>query len=120
MWYSTQIFTRSSHQGGPIKEAVLKIFAIFTGKHLHERLFLIKKDCNLLQRRCFPVKFAEFLRTPILNKNTKRLLLSVKCFALIQHLESYIIYDTLKYFCFKYVLFVFLKTFRGNSLKREM
>ena len=48
----------------------------FTGKHLCWSLFLIKlqaclKACNFikttLQLKCFPVKFAKFLRTPFLQ-----------------------------------------------------
>ena len=59
------------------KIGALKIFAIFTGKHLWQSLFLIKfKDlqaCNSikkrLQHRCFPVNIAKFLRTAF-SQNT--------------------------------------------------
>ena len=38
---------RSSHRKFSIKVAVLKIFAMFTGKHLFCSLFLIKLQTNL-------------------------------------------------------------------------
>ena len=53
--------TRSSHQRYSIKTGVLKNFVNFTGKHLCQRVFLIKKR---LWHRCSPVNFAKFLRTP--------------------------------------------------------
>ena len=54
------------------KKGANRNFAKFTGKHLYQSLFfnkvailspatLLKKK---LRRRCFPVNFAEFLRTP--------------------------------------------------------
>ena len=49
------------------KKGVLRNFAKFTGKHLCQRLFLN------LWHRCFPVNFAKFLRTPLLQ-NTSGLL----------------------------------------------
>ena len=48
----------------------LKNFAIFTGKHLCWILFL------RLQRRCFPVNIAKFLRTPFFTEHLRWLLLS--------------------------------------------
>ena len=50
------------------KKAVLKSFAIFTGKHLCWILLLIKlQACNSVKKRlqhsCFPVSIARFLRT---------------------------------------------------------
>ena len=51
---------RSSHLRCSIKEAALKNFAIFTGKHMFWNLFLIKLEAW----RCFPVNTAKFLRTP--------------------------------------------------------
>ena len=52
--------------------------------------FLIKlQACNLIKKRvwhrCFPVKFAKFLRTPFLQNTSRRLLLKKKGF-LNQHL----------------------------------
>ena len=58
-----------------MKNGVLKKFANFTGKHLcwsiKKRIQSIKKR---LQYRCFPVKFAKFLRTLILKNICERLL----------------------------------------------
>ena len=71
------------------KNCVLRNFAKFTGKHLRQSLFfnkvagfspatLFKKR---LSNRCFPVNFAKFLKTPILQNASGRLFLSVKlCF----------------------------------------
>ena len=89
-----------------VKRDVLKDFANFAGKHLCWSLFLIKSqalvkngqthsNCSLakaecvwpfcesynfikkiLQHRCFLIKFAKFLRTPILKNTYKRLLLN--------------------------------------------
>ena len=60
------------------KKGVLKNFANFTGKQLCWNLFLNLKTCNFIkkrfQHRCFPVKFVEFLSTPILKDICKRLL----------------------------------------------
>ena len=60
------------------KTGVLKNFAICTGKNLCPSFFLIKfQDCrpgflfkNRLQRRCFSVNIAKFLRTPFLWNNS--------------------------------------------------
>ena len=49
------------------KSDVLKNFANFTGKHLCWSLNFIKKR---LQHRRFPMKFAKFLRTPILQNTS--------------------------------------------------
>ena len=57
------------------KKAVLKYFAIFTGKHLCWSLKFIKMR---LQHRCFPVNIAKFLRAPILKNICERLLLNDK------------------------------------------
>ena len=52
------------------KKSVLRNFAKFSGKHLCQSLFLIKR----LWYRCFPVNFAKFLRTPILAEHLRWLL----------------------------------------------
>ena len=64
------------------KISVLKSFANFTGKHLCWSLFLIKLQAldphvteRWLQHRCFPVKFAKFLRTAFFQKHLQWLLL---------------------------------------------
>ena len=44
--------------------SVLKNFSIFTGKYMCWGLFLKKETIKKsLQRRCFPVSIAKFLRT---------------------------------------------------------
>ena len=68
-----------------VKASVSKNFANFTGKHLGRSLFFNKvaglKACNFmkkrLQHRCFPVKFAKFLRTHILSNINERLLVCI-------------------------------------------
>ena len=64
------------------RKKFLKNFANFTGKHLCWSDFLIKFVKNFvkkrLQHRFFTVKFAKFLRTPILKKIYKRLLLYMR------------------------------------------
>ena len=65
-----------------MKKHVLNNFTNFTGKHMPWSLFLIKLQAHVikkrLQRRCFAVKFAKFLRTPILKNFCERLLLFLK------------------------------------------
>ena len=69
---SLNINGKSNHKRCSIKKAVLKIFAIFTGKHLRRSLFLTKKISilNFIEKRvqhsCFPVNIAKFVRKPIL------------------------------------------------------
>ena len=62
------------------EKVVPKDFVNFTGKHLCQSLFLDKLITTLLKKRlwhrCFPVKFAKFLRTPFLYNTFVRLLLS--------------------------------------------
>ena len=72
-WVTFKYPSRSSRSQMSFKIGVLKIFAIFTGKYLCWSLFLIKL-LNLLnfikrrlQRRCFPVNIAKFLRTLFLD-----------------------------------------------------
>ena len=69
------------------KKGVLKNFAKFTGKCLCQSLFFNKaaglRSTTLLKKRlwhrCFPVKFAKLLRTPIFKERLRWLLLE-KCF----------------------------------------
>ena len=73
---------RSSHQKCSMKKGVLRNFAKFTEKHLCHSLFFNKvaglRPATLLKKRlwyrCFPVNFAKFLRTPILQNTSGRLL----------------------------------------------
>ena len=72
---------RSSHQRCSIKKGVLRNFVKFTGKHPCQSLFFNKvaSPATLLKKRlwhsCFPVNFAEFLRTPFLTEHLRWLLL---------------------------------------------
>ena len=54
-------FIRGIYRRCAIKKGALKIFAIFTGKHLCQGLFL---SCNFMKKRNpgFPVNFARFLK----------------------------------------------------------
>ena len=56
------------------KKNVHKNFGIFTGKHLHWSLFLIKLQAikKRLQHRCFPVNIAKCLGAPILKNICER------------------------------------------------
>ena len=68
IWHKFQIslfkfWFRSSHYRCSIKKGILRNFAKFTGKHLCQSLFF-NKVAGGLWHRCFPVKFAKFLRTP--------------------------------------------------------
>ena len=87
---------RSSHRRCSVKKGVLRNFAKFTGKHLCLRpATLLKKR---LWRRCFPVIFEKFLRTPFLQNTSWRLLLGdigiLSKFCLSGHLWSVRIYRT--------------------------
>ena len=77
--------SRSSHQRCFVEKGVLKNFVNFTAKHLCLSLFSIKLKTlagnfikKRLQYRCFPMKFAKILRTPILKNICERLLLRLK------------------------------------------
>ena len=71
----------SNHQGCSVKKGVRRNFAKFTGKHLCQGPFLMKLQYPVtllkkrLQHRCFPVNFANFLRTPFSQNTSGRLLL---------------------------------------------
>ena len=74
----------SSHRRCSVKKGVLRNLAKFTGKHLCQRFFFNKvagiRPATLLKKslwhRCFPVNFAKFLRTLVLQNTFGRLLLS--------------------------------------------
>ena len=71
---------RSSYRRCSVKKGVLRNFAKFTGKHLCQRLFLIRPGhATLLKKsfwhRCFPVDCEKFLRTPFSQNTSGRLLL---------------------------------------------
>ena len=69
--------TRSSHRRCSVKKGVLRNLTKFTGKHLHQSLFFNKVAGlrpptwlkNRLWRRCFPVNFTNFVRTPFLTEH---------------------------------------------------
>ena len=81
---------RSSRPEVFCKKGVLRNFAKSTGKHLCQSLFFNKvaglRPETLLKKRlwhrCFPVNFAEFLRTPFIIKHVWWLLLH---FAIYSH-----------------------------------
>ena len=65
------------------KLGALKNVANFTGKHWCWSLFLIKFQASnfirkILKRKCFPVKFAKFLRTPFFTEHLWLLLLNFR------------------------------------------
>ena len=74
---------RSSRPEVFYKKPVLKSLAKFTGKHLCQSLFFNNvadlRSATLLKKRlwhrCFPVNFAIFLRRPILQSTSGRVLL---------------------------------------------
>ena len=76
---------RSSRPEVFCKKGVLRNFAKFAGKHLCQSLFFNKvaglKPATLLKkrfwRRCFPVNFAKFLRTPFFTEQLRWLLLTL-------------------------------------------
>ena len=77
---SSTIFS-SSHRRCSIKQAILKHFVIFTGKHLCRGLFFNKvaghEACNFikkrLQHRYFLANIKKFIRRPILKNISKQL-----------------------------------------------
>ena len=74
---------RSSRPEVFCKKGVLRNFTNFKGKHLCQSLFFNKvaglRPATLLKKRlwhrCFPVKFAKFLRTPFFIEHLWWLLL---------------------------------------------
>ena len=76
---------RSSRPDVFCKKCVLRNFAKLTRKHLCQSLFFDKvaglRPATLLKkrawRRCFPVNFAKFLRTPFLQNTSGRLLILI-------------------------------------------
>ena len=51
------------------KKSVQRSFVKFRGKHLCKNLFFATLLKNRIWRRCFPVNFAKFLRTPLLTED---------------------------------------------------
>ena len=83
MLYRLLQIPEASHQRCSIKKGVPKNLAKFTEKHLCQSLYFNKvtgvRTANLLKkrlwRRCFPVNFPKFLRTPFLQITSRQLLL---------------------------------------------
>ena len=80
LWMKYSIH-RSSRSQIFFKMGVLKNFSNFTGKHLCRNLFLITLQAWRLatlwkrdSHNCFPVRFENFFRTPILKNVCERLL----------------------------------------------
>ena len=77
IFYLHMYSTRSSHRRCSVKKGVLRNLTKFTGKHLHQSLFFNKVAGlrpptwlkNRLWRRCFPVNFTNFVRTPFLTEH---------------------------------------------------
>ena len=77
------VLLRSSHRRCSVRKSVFRNFAKFTGKHLCQNLFFNKvlglRRKTLLKkknwRRCFPVNFETFLRTPFLQNTSGQELL---------------------------------------------
>ena len=65
---------RSSHRRCSRKKDSLKNVVNFTRKHLRQSLPLIQFIKKRLQHKCFPVRSAKVLRTPILQNICERLL----------------------------------------------
>ena len=69
---------KNSHERYSVKNDILKNFAKFTGKHMCNCLFFNKFASLSFQPyfkkrfwyKCFPEKFAKFLRTPFLMNNS--------------------------------------------------
>ena len=66
------LLSRSSEAAAEdiLKIGFLEKFAKFTGKHLCQSLFLIKRLCH----RCFPVNYAKFPRTAFFIEHLWKLL----------------------------------------------
>ena len=86
---SYQNYFRSSRQRCSIYEkGVFRSFVKFTGKHQCQSLFFVSepRPATLLKKRllkrCFPVNFTKFLRTPFLQ-NT-----SDGCFCYLNHFKN--------------------------------
>ena len=89
-WSQNHLFAqcRSSRREVFYKKGVLRNLGKFTGKHLWQSLFSITlqalglRPATLLKkrlwRRCFPVNFAKFLRTPFLIEHLRWLLLTLE------------------------------------------
>ena len=88
-------YTEAATRRCSVKKGVLKNFAKFTGKHLCSSLFLNKvaglRPVTLFKKRlwhrCFPVNFAKFLGTPLLQNTYGWMLLGIEL--LVSYLRSW-------------------------------
>ena len=83
--FEMSLYDRSSRPDVFCKKGVLRKFVKFTGKHFRQSLFFNKvvglRAATFLKkrlwRRCFLVNFTKFLRTPVLQNTSGRLLLNL-------------------------------------------
>ena len=79
------VFMQKQPSKGFFKKDLIRNFAEFTSKHVLESLFFDKVKLyrsaaafkRRLKCRCFLVNFVEFVRTPVLQNTTRRLLLII-------------------------------------------
>ena len=84
MWYENLSSLANHGQKQPrevfCKKSVLRNFAKFTGKHLCQSL-TCAEACNFIKKRLwhwrFPLNFVKFLRIPLLQNTSGRLLLTI-------------------------------------------
>ena len=118
--------SRRSHRRCSMKKDYLKKPAIFTGKQLYWSLFnkvvdLLARSFILkrLQHRCFPKNIANFLRRPILNNISERLLLfDCSCQITHQYKQSQIL-TNLNFLCFGSVFICLQTTYACNSQNKK-
>ena len=84
-------------------------FAKFTGKHLHQCLFFLKKTLA----QVFSCEFCKFSRIPILQNTFRRLLLSLNHFMLLFLFCTSWKHQLTRFWCFKSVC---KRTMTWNSL----
>ena len=90
------MISRSSHQRCSVRKGALRNFTKFTGKHLCQSFFFNKvagvRPATLLKkrlsRRCFPVNFVKFLRTPFSQNTSWPLLLDIYLIDRYSYLED--------------------------------
>ena len=113
---------------GVLLKGVLRNLTKFTGKQLYQRLFFNKvadlRPATLLKKRlwhrCFPMSFANFLRTPFLQNTSGWLLLYIlyKCLHYISTLTHF--YTTWKYHKTSGFFDIFREQRNRTLLKNEL
>ena len=81
--FTNIVIYRSSHRRFSVRKGALRNFAKVTGKCLCQSLYFNKvRPATLLKQRlwhrCFPMKFAKFLRTPFLRNTSGWPLLNIR------------------------------------------